>query len=113
MSPAPTRPTPTLLAPAGAVEPQSPAVSPLALDAPGPAGMPARRPAPVGCLTVAEAAAALGLSRDTFDRRLADGTLTRLGLIETNRFGRRRFFAAASIDTVLYRRRVGGLRRIA
>lgn len=63
-------------------------------------------------LTPAQAAQALGLSRATFDRRLADGTLTRLGLVEVNRLSHRRYFAADSIPTVLFRRRVGGLRRV-
>lgn len=66
--------------------------------------------APQGCLTVAQAAAALGMSRDTFDRQIED--LKRWGLVETNRFGRRRFFAAESIKQVLYRRPTGGLRRV-
>ncbi len=68
--------------------------------------------APEGCVTVAEAAAALGMSRATFDRRLADGTLARLGLREVNPLQRRRFFEAASLKDVLWRRRVGG-RRVA
>ncbi len=61
-------------------------------------------------LTITEAAALLRMSRDTFDRRLKDGTLARLGLIEANRLGRRRLFLASSVHDVLFRRRVGGLR---
>lgn len=68
---------------------------------------------PQGCLTVPQLADALGCSRATVDRWLADGTLARHGLVEVNRLGRRRFFAADSIPTVLFRRRLGGLRRTA
>jgi DNA-binding transcriptional ArsR family regulator len=63
-------------------------------------------------LTIAELAAALGDSRRTVERQLADGTLERFGLIEANRRGRRRHFDAASVEQVLWRRRVGGLRRV-
>lgn len=67
--------------------------------------------APAGCLTVAQLAAELGCSRATLDRWLADGRLQRHGLVEVNRLGRHRYFAADSIPTVLYRRRLGGLRK--
>lgn len=66
-----------------------------------------------GLLTVAELAAALRVSRATVDRWLANGTLTRWGLREANRLGRRRLFDAASVERVLYSRRLGGLRRLA
>lgn len=77
--------------------------------------MAANTNAPTGCVTVAQAAAALGMSRDTFDRRLKDGELQRLGLIETNRIGGgRRFFEEKSLQAVLFRRRVDrSLRRSA
>lgn len=65
---------------------------------------------PTGCVTVAQAAEALGMHRDTFDKQVDD--LKRWGLVEANRVGRRRFFAAESIKQVLWRRRTGGLRRI-
>jgi hypothetical protein len=64
-------------------------------------------------VTVADAAAMLGLSRTAFDARLKDGSLVRLGLIEVNRLGKRRFFEAKSLEAVLFRRRTGGLRRSA
>jgi DNA-binding transcriptional ArsR family regulator len=59
-------------------------------------------------LTPAQVAAALCISRDTLDRHL--DLYKAHGLIEANRIGRRRFFSAASVDTVLWRRRVGGMR---
>lgn len=68
--------------------------------------------APLGCVTVAEAAAILGMSRTTFDVHLKAGTLQRWGLIETNPIGRRRFFARKSLDAVLFARRTGGLRKV-
>lgn len=64
-------------------------------------------------LTQAELAAALGMSYRSVSRYLKDGTLTRLGLVEANRIGKRRLFAADSVQAVLFRRRVGGLRRTA
>jgi excisionase family DNA binding protein len=69
--------------------------------------------APTGCLTVQQLADALGCSRATVDRWLADGRLVRHGLVEANRIGRCRYFAADSIPVVMYRRRLGGLRRVA
>jgi hypothetical protein len=53
------------------------------------------------------------LSRRTVERWLADGRLTKAGLREANRVGHARQFDAASVEQVLWRRRVGGLRRIA
>jgi excisionase family DNA binding protein len=69
--------------------------------------------APTGCLTVQQLADALGCSRATVDRWLADGRLARHGLVEANRIGRCRYFAADSIPVVMYRRRLGGLRKVA
>lgn len=66
---------------------------------------------PQGCLTVAQAAAALGMSRDTFDRHVEE-LKDHWGLVEANQLTKRRFFVEASIKQVLFRRRTGGLRRI-
>jgi DNA-binding transcriptional ArsR family regulator len=59
-------------------------------------------------LSPTQVATALGISRDTLDRHL--DLYKAHGLLEANRVGRRRFFAASSVETVLWRRRVGGLR---
>jgi excisionase family DNA binding protein len=66
-------------------------------------------------LSIAQLAEALRVGRRTVERWLSDGTLDRLGLIEANRIGgatSRRLFDAASVDQILWRRRVGGLRRV-
>lgn len=66
-------------------------------------------------ITINELAAALRVSVRTVQRQLADGTLDRAGLVEANRLGgltAKRLFDAASVDQVLWRRRVGGLRRV-
>lgn len=61
-------------------------------------------------ITLQQLAERLGVGRRTVDRWLANGTLERAGLVETNRIGHRRQFDAASVDQVLWRRRTGGLR---
>jgi DNA-binding transcriptional ArsR family regulator len=72
-------------------------------------------------LSIAELAVALGVSRRTVERWLSDGRLARAGLLEANRIGQVapdgestacRRFDAASVEQVLWRRRVGGLRRV-
>jgi DNA-binding transcriptional ArsR family regulator len=63
--------------------------------------------------TIADLALALGVSRRTVEKQLADGTLARAGLLEANRLSHKRLFDAASVDVVLWRRRTGGLRRLA
>jgi excisionase family DNA binding protein len=64
-------------------------------------------------LTIDQLATALGVSRRTVEKQLADGTLERAGLLEANRLSHKRLFDAASVDVVLWRRRSGGLRRLA
>jgi predicted DNA-binding transcriptional regulator YafY len=66
-------------------------------------------------LTIAQLAEALRVGRRTVERWLSDGTLDRLGIGQVAPDGEStacRRFDAASVEQVLWRRRVGGLRRV-
>lgn len=64
-------------------------------------------------ISLEQLAQALGCSRRTVERWLSDGRLERAGLVEANRIGWQRMFDASSVEVVLFRRRTGGLRRVA
>jgi DNA-binding IclR family transcriptional regulator len=55
---------------------------------------------------------ALGLTKRTCERLLADETLEKRGLVELNPLGKIRRFDARSIAVVNFRRRTGGLRAV-